>query len=161
MPTGAGLSPAGSSICGYGLYDAANIPNPQALPDYVTNLQQTGRFLNADTGDYAATPDGRLQGMSTAQQVVTLALTTVLNSSAVSGLGQTFTSIKEKGDSFQKQMSACIVSALSGAVKANLIQILKVTVLQPPSNPDAGIAHVRWIDITTGVEQTSQIGGSS
>jgi hypothetical protein len=158
MPIGAGLYPAGVSPAGYGVPDSAAVPNNAPLPGQTTGLPQTGRYIDPVTKDYVFTTDGRLQGLATVPQLVQLALTTILGSAAVTNVGQTFTLVQEKGAGFAQQMRAKVTSALSDLVKRNLVQIKSIAVDEPQSSPDAGIVRVRWIDLTTGVEQTTAAG---
>ena len=158
MPIGGGAAPAGSVSAGYGVPDAgtANINRP--LPSPIDGSSLTGRLINPVTKDYIYTADGRAQGQATVPQLVSLALTTVLGSSAIPTLGQTFSTIQEKGPNFTAQVTSAVQSALAALIKAKQVQLLSVTVQEYPSNPDAGLATIKWRDLTTGVVQQSAIG---
>ena len=158
MPIGAGGAPAGTSAAGYGVPDSGTVNINVPLPSPITGASLTGRLIDPVTKDYVYTADGRAQGQATVPQLVLLALSTVLGSSAIPTLGQTFSQIQEKGPNFKAQLTSAVQNALAAVIKAKQVQLLSVDVQEPPSNPDAGIAIVKWKDLTTGVVQTSAIG---
>lgn len=161
MPVGAGGAPAGAGQSGYGVPDLGQSPLNAPLPDVTTNLPQTGRYINYVTGDYQFTSDGRPVGFGTVPQLVTLALVTVLGSSAVPDLGQTFTTVQEKQGDYQRQMAARVRDALSNLIKAGQVQLVDVVVQEYPSNPDATAVFVKWRDLTQGPNakiQTTPVG---
>lgn len=159
MPiSGAGLQPAGSSPAGTGLYSTAAVPNNSILPDVITSLPQTGRFINFQTKDYGFTSDGRLQGGATVPQLVLLALGTMQGSSVIPNLGQTFFQVQEQGPNFVQQMTAKVNTAIADLIKRKLVALRSVTVQQPPSNPDAAAVLIQWTDLTTGKTFTNTIG---
>ena len=160
MPIGAGACPAGSSPAGYGVPDKAFAPNNAILPGVRTGLPQSGRAIDPKTKSYyfASDGSGRLQGMATVPQLVQLALSTIKGSSAVAALGQTFSEVKEKGSDYAAQIDKRVRLAFADLIKRNLAQVQSVTVNQPPSNPDAGLAIVKWVDLTTGLVNTDNVG---
>lgn len=158
MPIGAGACPAGSAAAGYGVPDSAAVPNNATLPDVRSGLPQTGRAIDPITKSYYFTADGRLQGVATVPQLVQLALSTIRGSSVVPGLGQTFMQIQEKGANFAQVVTAAITTALADLTTRKLVQIVSVDVQQPPSNPDAGIAILKWIDTTSSKLNISNVG---
>lgn len=158
MPIGAGLSPAGLAAAGYGVPDLSSVPLNAVLPDLKTGLPQTGRYLNPVTKDYQFTADGRIQGMGTVPQLVQLALTTTLGTCAVPTLGQAFAKIREKGPGFRQQLTAAVSAALAPLIKTNQVQIRSIVVNDYPSAPDAGLASVSWVDLTTGLQQSTTVG---
>ena len=158
MPIGAGLSPAGTAAAGYGIPDSGTpLPNT-ILADVRTGSFQTGRQLNPATRDYIMLPTGVLQGQGTVPQLVQLALTTQLGSSALVNLGIDLSNATEKGSDFQRQMATLVANALSPLVAGKLVRLDAVIVSEPPSNPDAGIAIVKWFDLTTQTQNTSTVG---
>jgi hypothetical protein len=158
MPIGAGGAPAGSSAAGYGVPDRAFVPNNAVLPDLRTGFSQTGRAIDPTTKSYSFTSDGRLRGVATVPQLVQLALSTIRGTAVISTLGETFTQIQEKGSDFAARITNAVNLAMADLVKQVLVQVVSVTVQQPPSNPDAGIAIIKWIDLTTGVTNINNIG---
>ena len=143
MPVGAGLCPAGFSPAGYGLIDTAVAPGPTALPDPRTGVSDGGRYINQSTGDYVFTSDGRLLGMPNVYQLVLIALENTID----------FSRLQEKGPNFPKVVRTIIQNALADLVTKKMIQIRKIVVQsgQPNMNPDATIAIVNWVDLTTGL----------
>ena len=158
MPIGAGKAPAGAASAGYGVPDAAYVPNSAILPDPKSGFAQTGRFINPITGDYQFTADGRLIGMGTVPQLVLIALETVKGSSVIPTLGNTFQLVQEKGPSFLAQMRAVVNDALSDLIKTKMLQLVSVTTQEQPSNPDTGIVQVAWLDLTTGLQHSNVVG---
>ena len=158
MPVGAGSAPAGTSIAGYGTPDAAAVPNSATLPDTVTGLPRGGRYINPQTGSYQFTADGRLQGMASVNQLVLLATSTRLGSSAIPTLGQDYTSIQEQQGDFQRQVATRVAASLSNLVRLKLVELLGVTVQQAPGNPDGAVVFFQWRDLTTGKESNTQYG---
>lgn len=158
MPIGAGGAPAGTSAAGYGVPDKAFVPNNAILPDLRTGVAQTGRAIDPTTKSYTFTSDGRLRGVGTVPQLVQLALSTIRGTSVIPTLGQTFMQIQEKGSDFAGRVTNAVNVALADLVKQQLVQIVSVTVQQPPSNPDAGLGLIKWIDLTTGLTNINNIG---
>lgn len=138
MPVGTGLSPAGTSQAGFGVVDAGPVPGVVPLPDARTGLPQSGRFLNQQTGDYVFTNDGRVVGMPTVPQLVLLALLNNVDLSRV----------QEKGPNFRQFLASVVQDALGDLIAQGLVLLTGVQVLEP--NPDAGLALVSWLDLTTG-----------
>jgi hypothetical protein len=141
MPIGAGLAPAGTSLAGFGVVDAAPIPNFLPLPDQRSGLSDSGRLINQTTGDYSFLPDGRLQGMPTVNQLVLLA---ILNNIDLSTL-------TEKGPNFAKTLTALVQTALADLIQRKFILLTSVVVTQPTQ--DSGLAVANWLDLTTGEPQ--------
>jgi len=153
---GAGAAPAGIAAAGYGLSSSATAPQNAVLPDPQSGLPQTGRAIDPATGDYILTADGRTLGMSTAQQLVQLAISTTLGSSAVASLGQALSAIKEKRPGFQRQAATAVQAALANAISSGVIALLSVKVIEPKTNPDAAVIEFVWKDLTTGIVQPPQ-----
>lgn len=158
MPIGAGGCPAGAAAAGYGVPDAANVPNNAILPRPIDGLPQTGRALDPTTKAYTFTADGRIVGMPTVQQLVQLAITTDRGSSCVPTLGQTLRLIKEKGSNYAQQVTAAITTAVADLVNNKMVQIVSIDVQQFAGNPNAAIATFKWIDVSTGQQNTTTIG---
>jgi hypothetical protein len=158
MPLGVGMAPGGSSSGGYGVPDSAAVPVNAVLPSPVTGFSQSSRALNPATNSYSFTPDGRIQGVATVPGMVQLALTTVVGSSAITTLGQSFTTIQEKGANYPSQVTSAISSALAYLVNQKLVQIISVSVADVASNPDGTICQLSWRDLTTGITHSQSIG---
>ncbi len=138
--------------------DSAAVPNNAILPDLRTGFAQTGRAIDPTTKSYTFTADGRLRGMGTVPQLVQLALSTIRGTAVVSSLGQTFMQIQEKGSDFAQRVTSAVNLALADLVKQNLVQIVSVTVSTYQSSPDAGIAIVKWLDVTANIVNTNNVG---
>jgi hypothetical protein len=139
MPRGAGLAPAGFSPAGFGAVDIGAPNNQSPLPDPKTGLPQANRLINAVTGDYTFTADGRVAGMTAQQQNVLLAL---LN-------GNIFAGLYDKGDGFQRKIANRVQTALNPYIRPGWIALLGVDVVEPGSgSPDAAGIYVKWQDLT-------------
>ena len=157
MPAvGAGFAPAGLASAGFGTLPAATSPSRAVLPDVVTQLPTTGRYINWRTGDYAFTADGRAVGMGTTQQLVLLALTTAVGSSAIPTLGQSYTSVQEKAANYEQDVTARVNAALGDLIKRGFITLQGVSVQEP--SPDAAIVQIFWTDLATGTQNTNSFG---
>jgi hypothetical protein len=125
---------------------------PPALPDPQHGGQSaTGRLLNQQTGDYVMQADGRLQGMSTVNQLVLLAIRNTIDLSALT----------EKGPNFAQALTALVQVALAPLIAQKLVGLQSVQVLDGSKvlglNPSAGIAVVNWVDLTTGQPQATNL----
>jgi hypothetical protein len=85
--------------------------------------------------------------MPTVEQLVLLAITRI-----------DLSRITEKGANFKKFLASLVQAALADLITRKLVQIKTITVLEP--NPDAGLAVVNWIDLTTGQPVPTTIGGT-
>lgn len=155
--SGVGGGPAGAMSAGLGTITTSAAPGLAVLPDVVTSLPQSGRFIDPTTKDYRLASDGRYLGTATTNQMVLLALTTAFGSSVDPTLGQSFGDVKEKGPNFISQMTAKVNSALADLVKRKFIIINAVKCFEWASNPDLTILQVYWTDVATGTAQTNSI----
>jgi hypothetical protein len=138
MPKGAGFCSAGTSPAGFGLPDVAAVNVPSPLPDGLTGAPLTGRFINYTVGDYVFSSDGRINGMSTVQQLVLLAL---LDGNILSGLDR-------KLPNYQRTIANRVQTALNPIILKGWCQLIAVTITDPSNNPDATAAYVKWKDLT-------------
>ncbi len=145
MPIGAGLAPAGTSPAGFGVPETAGAPAINPLPDPKTGLSLTGRYIDQKTGDYVMLADGRLQGMATVEQLVLLALNSV-----------DFSDLLDKGPNFRATFANRVQNALADLITKKWVQIRAITISEP--NPDAGLAVLDWVDLTTGAPKQTPIG---
>lgn len=158
MTIGAGAAPGGIAPGGYGVPDAATSPINAPLPLPQNGLPQSGRAIDPTTRDYIMGSDGRLQGVDTVTQLVQLAITTTLGSSAMPTLGQSFAQVKEIGPGFIQQVTAKVASALAPLVNQGLVELVNVQVTQSQQNRDAGIVQFAWRDLTTNIQYLTPIG---
>jgi len=153
---GAGGSAAGVTNGGFGVNFHAPIPAPHLFDDPFSPSHLDGRRIDPVTRDYTINPStGSIYGMTAAQQLVELAFTTVLGSSAVSGLGNDILSIQKITDSFANDVTQKIRTALSDLVNRNVITLISVTVDRVRTN--GGYFVTRWIDNSTSQEQIKVI----
>jgi hypothetical protein len=124
----------------------APLPQTTIYPDPSTGVSQTGRLLDPSSKQYIYTSDGRIAGMPTVPQLVTLAFNTKKFRSALPNLGQTFGEVLEKGPNFQRAMATKAHDALSYLIGQKMVQLVAVNVLEP--RPDAGYVEVVWRDLT-------------
>ena len=156
MPA-AGLAPAGTSPAGLPQAAPGASLATVVLPDPTTGLAQPCRRIDPAGGDYVFTSDGRVEGMTAAQQGMLLAMKTVLGSAADGALGQDFSTLQTKGPDYTRQVSTRINAAATRLVAAGLVEIVDIQVANL-ANPDGGVAVVRWRDLSTGTLQTNSVG---
>jgi hypothetical protein len=136
---GAGFQKAGFSPAGIGSPSPAAVNQTVPLPDPLTGLGQTCRLINYQTGDYSFTADGRVQGMSSVQQLVLLAL---MDSNLFRG-------IEDKGNGFQRKLAAAVQNQLASFIRQGWVQLMSVDFANASAgSPDAAGVLVRWRDLT-------------
>ena len=102
---GFGMAPFGTVPFGYGSPAIAN-PNVGLVFRKTDSSVGNNRFIDPETKDYVIDSEtGRLVGQDAMQSMVYLALVTVKESSAVFGLGQTFSSIKQITPNIEAQIT--------------------------------------------------------
>ena len=138
MSKGAGFCPAGFAPAGFGTPTVAAINIQSPLPDAFTGQPLTGRYIDYTVGDYVFSPDGRIAGMATVQQLVLLAL---LDGNILSGLDRKF-------PNYQRTVANRVQTALSPIIVKGWCQLLGVTITDPSNNPDATAVYVKWKDLT-------------
>ncbi len=150
MPTGFGVASIGTTVAGYGGVDAAPIQQQKILIDANTGLAQNARKIDPSTGDYVRDIYGAVQGMSGVQQMVLMRAGTLLNSSAMVGLGmQGPTGVI--GANIIPRLEDEIRLAMKDIVDSGLIKIMGVTVTRLPGQPIR--RAFQWKDLTTNNEQ--------
>lgn len=152
---GAGFAHAGLSAAGFGLPATAFAASGVPFPSPVTGLPLACRNIDPVTQEYTFDANGRAQGMTQAQQLVTLAMRTVQGSSAQYSLGQGFTDGLDIDDNYVQRKTAQVNNALAGIVNAGLIRVTSVTVQR--FGQSGVYIQVAWVDLSTGVAQTSQV----
>lgn len=155
MPLGAGFSPAGLTPYGYGTPDQAPEPGGKALRNALTGQPVEARRIDARSRDYVFDAFGRIEGMSSGQQAIYLAYATERRSSAVRELGNRLRDVKVITANFARQVEDILREAAAVAVAAGLVEILDVTVVRRGTS--GAVSQVRWVDKTTGREQTSEV----
>lgn len=152
---GFGLAPCGVAPYGFGTPATAPEPGGKLFRDTNTGESRTGRYINARTKDYEYDSYGRATGMSTAQQIVQIALMTDKGSSAVADLGHELASLEDITSDFDRRIDTTIRAALQDAVNRKLIRLDSVTSERMGTN--GAFIRVRWTDLSTGVQQSTVI----
>lgn len=149
---GVGKAPVGKAPAGLGVPDAAPSNAGTSLVD-ARGVQQSTRLVDPVTGQYVIDERGRYVGVSAVAQRVQLALTTTIGSASVYTLGIDAPG-GVIGNNFVSRRRASILQALAGLVKENTIEVVDVIV---DTSVRPIYTQVRWRDLTTEVEQTTQI----
>ena len=110
-------------------------------------------MIDPITQDYVFNSNGRIVGGNGIQQLVYLALVTVLGSSAVTTLGQDFTSIKTLGTNYPSIIKGKAQQALQSLIDAKKIQLIDVIV--NISGTNRSTIDIKWKDLATGTELTN------
>ncbi len=151
---GFGLAPFGLSPYGYGSPALAN-PNVGLIFKKTDNSIGSNRFINPETRDYMIDEDtGRLVGQDAVQQLVYLALVTVKGSSAVTNLGQSFTSIQVKTQNVDIIIKNEVNLALKKLIDKKQITLNDVFV---EFVNGAALIRVVWTDISQNKQVTTII----
>ena len=148
------MSPFGLSPYGYGSPALAN-PNIGLIFKKSDNSVGSNRFIDPSTRDYVIDPDtGRLVGQDAVQQLVYLALVTVKGSSAVTGLGQSFTSIQVKTENIDVIIKNEVNLALNKLITQKLITLNDVFI---EFVNGAALIRVVWTDTSQNKQITTTI----
>ncbi len=150
MPVGCGMCSVGLSVSGYGSVDAATAPTQTILIDANSGLAQNARKIDAVKGQYVYDTLGRVQGMPGVQQLVLMRIATLLDSSAVKGLGLAAPS-GVVGANVVRRLTEELSQALKDLVNAKIIQIVDVRVEKAPNSSVR--RYLVWRDLTAGVHQ--------
>ncbi len=153
MPAGLGVSPVGVCVAGYGSNDVSPVQQQTILIDADTGLPQGARKIDPSTGEYLYDTYGRIQGMSGVQQLVLLRGATLLNSSAVSGLGLARPS-GVAGKDYVRRLQQEVFTAMKDLTDNKTIEILEVTVEAEGSRFRR---NMKWVDLTTFTEQVTKL----
>lgn len=156
MPVGLGLTPLGTSFAGYGQVDTVAGPPKGIYIDAANGQQWDSRKIDPFSGRYVKTASGTAQGMSGVQQMVLIAIKTVRNTAVVKNIGNGAFAIQKVGRDVQKQISDALRLALKPLVDAKQVQISSIDFGTPPTGT-AQFVTLRWIDVTTGLEQQNQV----
>lgn len=142
---GAGATPAGTSSAGSGSPATTIAPAGTLLPDRLSGVTQTGRYIDPSTGQYDLATTGLAIGMGTVPQLVQLAVFDI-----------DFSGIDVIGPDAPARMTNLITSALAGFIATKQLAIVSINATQ--IGPNAMGATLRWRDLTTGQEHLSPIG---
>ncbi len=146
MPLGIGFGGVGVVVVGYGGVDAAPIQQQEILIDAETGIGQNSRKIDPRTGQYVYDEDDRVEGMSGVQQLVLLRVSTLINSSAVRGLGMSAPS-GVIGNNIVARLEQEIRTAMKDLTSSGQIEILKVAVEKLSTGKM--LRYFLWRDLTT------------
>jgi hypothetical protein len=144
--SGFGSQPFGSSSFGIGTPALAPFPGGALLRDSATGVSTGSRRIAGK--DYVIDANGRIEGMNDLQQLVLIAVTTVLNSSAMPGLGQSLASISVIGNNFERRVADVLKKSLEHLTSRNLIAIVSIRVRRLKT-PGAASIRLQWRDVAT------------
>lgn len=112
-----------------------------------------GLYVDSVTGQYTFDTYGRKTGMTGVQQLVLMRMKTLLNSSAMKGLGLAAPT-GVVGPNTQKQLEQQVRLAMKDLLDAKVISFLGVTVQRMPNG--AYWRHFDWRDLTVANPATEQ-----
>lgn len=121
--------------------------------DLATNRSTGIRLIQ--NGDYVRA-NGRPLGMTRAQQMVLLAVSTDKGTSAVKSVGNTLKTIERVTENFSKACSQAVESALAASVALGIVQVRTIVVEKTPNRP--AYIRLQWFDVEAQVERTERIG---
>ncbi len=153
--SGFGAAPFGVAPYGVGTPATAPEPGGKIHRDEATGAQFGSRKLNKYTKQYEFDDYGRVLGMADVQQMVQIAVSTELGSSAVRNLGHELRTVLDITDNFQRRVQTILESALADLVKRKLVEIITVDVRRV--NTSGLYALLRWRDLTTNNEHETTI----
>ncbi len=148
---GLGTSPLGVAPYGYGTPTEAPVPGGRIL-DNGYGVQSGSRKINEETRQYEFDTFGRVVGGGDTRQMVLLAVSTALGSSAQRNLGHDLASIEDIGEDFDRRIDGAYRAALTSLVARGLIEIISITIDRietPGTNQEKGaFIRLRWRDLT-------------
>ncbi len=151
--SGAGIQPAGTSSAGIGAPIEGN-PQDGVVFEGLDGTSNGSRYIDQRTRDFVMNADGRAQGMPNAAHLVQVAITTELNSSAMTGLGQELKKLDRITPNFQKRVLSVLTQALQHLINAKIIEVVgfvdyKSSQTDPGLSPGRVYGRLLWRDLTT------------
>jgi hypothetical protein len=140
----------GLTIAGYGGVDQAPVPQQKILIDRFDGSTREARKIHPVTGQYVYNAAGQVEGMGGVQQLVLMRAKTLLNSSAVKGLGLVGPA-GVVGPNTLRQLREDIMQAMKDIIDAKLIDVIDVHVVRQPNG--AFLRYFRWRDLTASATQ--------
>lgn len=145
---GLGVCPCGVSVLGVGQLDSAEATAATVLIQTSDGTPQAARQIAQ--GQYVYDDEGRIAGMDPVQQLVLLAISTKLNSSAVEGMGMADIPDRIR-PGMEKELQSIVDEAVRDLYNQGLIKSLGISVER------AGQSAVRvsflWRDLLGGKER--------
>lgn len=143
----------GTGPYGFGTPEPGDETSGKPTLDLATNKSTGIRLLQE--GDYVR-QNGRPLGMTRAQQMVLLAMSTDKGTSAVRSMGNTLKTIERVTENFIKTCEQTVETALAPAVALGIVQIRSIIVEKTPQRP--AYIRVQWFDVEAQVDRTDRIG---
>lgn len=159
---GMGKQPCGLSPTGWGTPNLANVPAGGIMADPKTGEALGSRAIDPLTRDYIiGTNSGRIVGQSDTRHLVQMALHTVLNSSAMRGLGLDGASMRRITPDLRRRLNLAIEASVKHIVDAGLIKSLGVTEYRAGRadgfREGRVFARYRWRDLRTQQEYEENV----
>jgi hypothetical protein len=151
---GAGLSPFGVSLAGFGSISPGSEPK-DTLWFNQDNSQGSARYIDPVRQDYVVNTQGYIGGMQGTQQLVYLALLTVKGTASDPNVGQAFSNIKIISTNFQQKITAEVQSALANLITNKLIILNSIDIIQGPATRLN--VKVNWTDTQSNLSFTNNI----
>lgn len=152
---GVGLQPAGLTPAGVGTPALAPFTAGTVQRSAVNGLSTGARSIDPKTKQYVFDANGRVTGMTSTQQLVQLAVSTTLGSSAVRTLGQSLAKIDRITSNFTRRITDVYTLALGDLVARRLIAIKSIDVQQVQGS--RAFVLIKWADLSTGSEEVIKI----
>lgn len=147
---GAGAQSAGDSSAGTGSPDSPTSYGGRILRDSTTGLTVDARAIDPVARDFVMDANGRLLGMGGVRQMVVLAVSTELESSAQREVGRDFRSIDRMTNDFEQRVDRRLRAALQRLVDAGLIQIQRIVTVRLGTGKS--FTRLYWRDLTTSTD---------
>ena len=157
---GAGLSPFGSGLAGFGSISTETYTSRQDLVIDDGPLKgQIGdcRLIDPITKDYKYNDNGYMVGGIGIQQQVYLALLTVKGSSAQLNLGQEYSNVRTIGSNFEVLITQEVEASLFTLTDSKKIKLNNVVPIKDSNNNTLVRIDVKWTDLTTNIDHVNQI----
>lgn len=141
------MTPAGVGTPAVGTANAGSVMR-NANDGSIANA----RSIDPGTRQYVIDSNGRITGTTSTRQLVQLAVSTTLGSSAVKQLGNDISRIDRITDNFARRVSDVFTKALAPLVTRKLIAINSIDVQQVQGS--RAYALIKWTDLSSGAEES-------
>ncbi len=152
LSNGFGSVPFGTGPYGFGTPDPGDEWTGSPTVDPTTNRSTGIRLMR--NGDYVRSA-GRPLGMTRAQQMVLLAVSTNKGTSAVKALGNKLKTLERVTENFASLCESTMRDALAQAEALGVIQIRTITTVKEPQKP--AYIRVEWFDVEAQTLRTERI----
>ena len=153
--SGAGIQPAGLSPAGVGTPAIGTANAGTVMRNVTDGTIANARSIDPGTRQYVFDVNGRVTGVSSTRQLVQLAVSTTLGSSAVKQLGTDISRVDRITENFARRVSDVFSNALAPLVARKLIAINSIDVQQVQGS--RAYALIKWTDLSTGLEESLPI----